>query len=182
MIKKLNNRRFWFFPAICLGVAFLFFSLNSCGSRKVKAENYKTEQKSEVKISEKADSLAQAESETKTNVSTQIRDLGFTIKPIDGKPIDFKFLYNGNEVQGTATGEVYFNDKKEEKDSSVKIIEKTTTRVEKQDDEWLKAQVKEGSKIKEADRAEAWILYGIIVIVGVLAWEGANKLINKIKV
>ena len=177
-MQKRNNRKFWYFP----GIVFLFFSLKSCGSRKVKADKYKAEQKAEVKISEKADSLAQTESETKANVGTQTRDLGFTIKPIDGKPIDFKFLYNGNEVQGTATGEVYFNDKKEDKESSVKIVEKKVTRVEKQADEWLKAQVKESSKIKEADRAETWILYGILVIVGVLAWEGATKLINKIKV
>ena len=153
-------------------LGFAMFLLLGCGARKVKKNKEKEEQKIEIKESVKTDSVSETQTEETANIKTLTKSLDFAIKPIGSEPVQFRFLYNGNIVEGSANGEVYFKDRKQEKDSVVKIIEQVRVEVEKQE------QKKEE---KQSERAESWIVYLILIIVGMFLWERLDKVIDKFK-
>ena len=153
-----------------LGFA-MFLLLLGCGARKVRKYEEKEEHKTEIKESVKTDSVSETKTEETANIKTLTKSLDFAIKPIGSEPVQFKFLYNGNVVEGSANGEVYFKDKKQAKDSVVKIIEQVRVEVEKQ----------EQKQTKQSERAENWIVYLILIIVGMFLWERLEKVIDKFK-
>ena len=114
-------------------LGFAMFLLLGCGARKVRKHEEKEEHKTEIKESVKKDSVSETKTEETANIKTLTKSLDFAIKPIGSEPVQFRFLYNGNVVEGSANGEVYFKDKKQEKDSIIKIIEKVRVEVEKQE-------------------------------------------------
>lgn len=169
--------------SVLLLVLFVLFSLlmAGCGARKVKKQEEKEKQKTEVKETIKKDSVSETKTEGTTNVKTLTSNLDFTIKPIGEAPVNFRFLYNGNIVEGSANGEVYFKDKKQEKDSIIKIIEKVRVEVEKQEQKQIKERHEQTKEEKQSERAESWIIYLIFIIVGMFLWERLEKIIDKFK-
>lgn len=163
-----------------LGFA-MFLLLLGCGARKVRKYEEKEEHKAEVKESVKKDSVSETKTEETANIKTLTKSLDFAIKPIGSEPVQFKFLYNGNIVEGSANGEVYFKDKKQAKDSVVKIIEQVRVEVEKQEQKQTKEQHKQTKEEKQSERAESWAVYLVLVIVGMFLWERLDKLIDKFK-
>ena len=163
-----------------LGFA-MFLLLLACGARKVRKYEEKEEYKTEIKESVKTDSVSETQTEETANIKTLTKSLDFVIKPIGSEPVQFKFLYNGNVVEGSANGEVYFKDKKQEKDSIIKIIEKVRVEVEKQEQKQTKEQHKQTKEEKQSERAESWAVYLVLVIVGMFLWERLDKLIDKFK-
>ena len=162
-------------------LGFAMFFLLGCASRNVRKHKEKEEQKTEIKESVKTDSVSETQTEETANIKTLTKSLDFAIKPIGSEPVQFRFLYNGNIVEGSANGEVYFKDKKQEKDSVVKIIEKVRVEVEKQEQKQTKEQHKQTKEEKQSERAESWAVYLILVIVGMFLWERLDKLIDKFK-
>ena len=152
-----------------------------CGARKVRKYEEKEEHKTEIKESVKKDSVSETKTEESANIKTLTKSLDFAIKPIGSEPVQFRFLYNGNVVEGSANGEVYFKDKKQEKDSIIKIIEKVRVEVEKQEQKQAKEQHKQTKEEKQSERAESWAVYLVLVIVGMFLWERLDKLIDKFK-
>ena len=169
--------------SILLLVLFVLFSLLllGCGARKVRKHEEKEEHKTEIKESVKKDSVSETKTEESANIKTLTKSLDFAIKPIGSEPVQFRFLYNGNVVEGSANGEVYFKDKKQEKDSIIKIIEKVRVEVEKQEQKQAKEQHKQTKEEKQSERAESWAVYLVLVIVGMFLWERLDKLIDKFK-
>ena len=169
--------------SILLLVLFVLFSLlmAGCGARKVRKYEEKEEHKTEIKESVKKDSVSETKTEESANIKTLTKSLDFAIKPIGSEPVQFRFLYNGNVVEGSANGEVYFKDKKQEKDSIIKIIEKVRVEVEKQEQKQAKEQHKQTKEEKQSERAESWAVYLVLVIVGMFLWERLDKLIDKFK-
>ena len=163
-----------------LGCA-MFLLLLGCGARKVRKYEEKEEHKTEIKESVKTDSVSETKTEETANIKTLTKSLDFAIKPIGSEPVQFKFLYNGNVVEGSANGEVYFKDKKQAKDSVVKIIEQVRVEVEKQEQKQTKEQHKQTKEEKQSERAESWAVYLVLVIVGMFLWERLDKLIDKFK-
>lgn len=163
-----------------LGFA-MFLLLLGCGARKVRKYEEKDDHKTEIKESVKTDSVSETKTEETANIKTLTKSLDFAIKPIGSEPVQFRFLYNGNIVEGSANGEVYFKDKKQAKDSVVKIIEKVRVEVEKQDQKQIKEQHKQTKEEKQSERAESWAVYLVLVIVGMFLWERLDKLIDKFK-
>ena len=163
-----------------LGFA-MFLLLLGCGARKVRKYEEKEEHKTEIKESVKKDSISETKTEETANIKTLTKSLNFAIKPIGSEPVQFKFLYNGNVVEGSANGEVYFKDKKQAKDSVVKIIEQVRVEVEKQEQKQTKEQHKQTKEEKQSERAESWAVYLVLVIVGMFLWERLDKLIDKFK-
>lgn len=163
-----------------LGFA-MFLLLLGCGARKVRKYEEKEEHKTEIKESVKTDSVSETKTEETANIKTLMKSLDFAIKPIGSEPVQFKFLYNGNVVEGSANGEVYFKDKKQAKDSVVKIIEQVRVEVEKQEQKQAKEQHKQTKEEKQSERAENWIVYLILIIVGMFLWERLEKVIDKFK-
>nr|DAO92491.1 MAG TPA: hypothetical protein [Caudoviricetes sp.] len=159
----------------------MFLLLLGCGARKVRKHEEKEEHKTEVKESVKKDSVSETKTEETANIKTLTKSLDFAIKPIGSEPVQFKFLYNGNVVEGSANGEVYFKDKKQAKDSVVKIIEQVRVEVEKQEQKQTKEQHKQTKEEKQSERAESWIIYLIFIIVGMFLWERLDKVIDKFK-
>ena len=162
-------------------LGFAMFLLLGCGARKVRKYEEKEEHKTEIKESVKTDSVSETKTEETANIKTLTKSLDFAIKPIGSEPVQFKFLYNGNVVEGSANGEVYFKDKKQEKDSVVKIIEQVRVEVEKQEQKQIKEQHKQTKEEKQSERAENWIVYLILIIVGMFLWERLEKVIDKFK-
>ena len=160
---------------------FAMFLLLGCGARKVRKYEEKEEHKTEIKESVKTDSVSETQTEETANIKTLTKSLDFAIKPIGSEPVQFRFLYNGNIVEGSANGEVYFKDKKQEKDSVIKIIEKVRVEVEKQEQKQAKEQHKQTKEEKQSERAESWIIYLILIIVGMFLWERLEKVIDKFK-
>lgn len=169
--------------SVLLLVLFVLFSLlmAGCGARKVRKYEEKEEHKTEIKESVKKDSVSETKTEESANIKTLTKSLDFAIKPIGSEPVQFRFLYNGNVVEGSANGEVYFKDKKQEKDSIIKIIEKVRVEVEKQEQKQAKEQHKQTKEEKQSERAESWAVYLVLVIVGMFLWERLDKLIDKFK-
>lgn len=163
-----------------LGFA-MFLLLLGCGARNVKKNKEKDDHKTEIKESVKTDSVSETKTEETANIKTLTKSLDFAIKPIGSEPVQFKFLYNGNVVEGSANGEVYFKDKKQAKDSVVKIIEQVRVEVEKQEQKQAKEQHKQTKEEKQSERAESWIIYLILIIVGMFLWERLEKVIDKFK-
>ena len=163
-----------------LGFA-MFLLLLGCGARKVRKHEKKEEYKTEIKESAKKDSVSETKTEETANIKTLTKSLDFAIKPIGSEPVQFKFLYNGNIVEGSANGEVYFKDKKQAKDSVVKIIEQVRVEVEKQEQKQTKEQHKQTKEEKQSERAESWAVYLVLVIVGMFLWERLDKVIDKFK-
>ena len=163
-----------------LGFA-MFLLLLGCGARKVRKYEEKEEHKTEIKESVKTDSVSETQTEETANIKTLTKSLDFAIKPIGEAPVNFRFLYNGNIVEGSANGEVYFKDKKQEKDSIIKIIEKVRVEVEKQEQKQTKEQHKQTKEEKQPARAESWIIYLILITVGMFLWERLDKVIDKFK-
>ena len=163
-----------------LGFA-MFLLLLGCGARKVRKHEEKEEYKTEIKESAKKDSVSETKTEETANIKTLTKSLDFAIKPIGSEPVQFKFLYNGNIVEGSANGEVYFKDKKQAKDSVVKIIEQVRVEVEKQEQKQTKEQHKQTKEEKQSERAESWAVYLVLVIVGMFLWERLDKVIDKFK-
>ena len=167
--------------SVLLLVLFVLFSLLGCGARKVRKHKEKDDHKTEMKESVKTDSVSETQTEETANIKTLTKSLDFAIKPIGSEPVQFRFLYNGNIVEGSANGEVYFKDKKQEKDSIIKIIEKVRVEVEKQEQKQTKEQHKQTKEEKQSERAESWIIYLILIIVGMFLWERLDKVIDKFK-
>ena len=169
--------------SVLLLVLFVLFSLlmAGCGARKVKKQEEKEKQKTEVKETIKKDSVSETKTEETANIKTLTKSLDFAIKPIGSEPLQFKFLYNGNIVEGSANGEVYFKDKKQEKDSIIKIIEKVRVEVEKQEQKQIKERHEQTKEEKQSERVESWIIYLIFIIVGMFLWERLEKIIDKFK-
>ena len=167
--------------SVLLLVLFVLFSLLGCGARKVRKHKEKDDHKTEMKESVKTDSVSETQTEETANIKTLTKSLDFAIKPIGSEPVQFRFLYNGNIVEGRANGEVYFKDKKQEKDSIIKIIEKVRVEVEKQEQKQTKEQHKQTKEEKQSERAESWIIYLILIIVGMFLWERLDKVIDKFK-
>ena len=163
-----------------LGFA-MFLLLLGCGSRNVKKHKEKDDHKTEIKESVKTDSVSETQTEETANIKTLTKSLDFVIKPIGNEPVQFRFLYNGNIVEGSANGEVYFKDKKQAKDSVVKIIEQVRVEVEKQEHKQAKEKHKQTKEEKQSERAESWIIYLIFIIVGMFLWERLEKVIDKFK-
>jgi lipoprotein len=163
-----------------LGFA-MFLLLLGCGARKVRKHKEKDDHKTEMKELVKKDSVSETQTEETANIKTLTKSLDFAIKPIGSEPVQFRFLYNGNIVEGSANGEIYFKDKKQEKDSIIKIIEKVRVEVEKQEQKQTKEQHKLTREEKQSERAENWIVYLILIIVGMFLWERLDKLIDKFK-
>ena len=163
-----------------LGFA-MFLLLLGCGARKVRKHEEKEDHKTDVKESVKKDSVSETKTEEAANIKTLTKSVDFAIKPIGSEPVQFRFLYNGNIVEGSANGEVYFKDKKQEKDSIIKIIEKVRVEVEKQEQKQIKERHEQTKEEKQSERAESWIIYLILIIVGMFLWERLDKVIDKFK-
>ena len=63
----------------------------------------------------------------------------------------------------------------------VKIIEQVRVEVEKQEQKQTKEQHKQTKEEKQSERAENWIVYLILIIVGMFLWERLDKVIDKFK-
>lgn len=176
-----NNHLFWLLQLISVVLIFST-ALTSCGARKSKAKKEEKIQKIEANISEEKESLSELDKELKTRAKTTIEELGFTIKPVDQKPVSFNLVYEGKEIKGTATGEVSINKKEKKKDSTTTITEKLTARVKEDHKKELKTLNKETTKAKETERAEGWLLYLALLIAGVFVIEKITDVYKKIKI
>ena len=63
----------------------------------------------------------------------------------------------------------------------VKIIEQVRVEVEKQEQKQAKEQHKQTKEEKQSERAENWIVYLILIIMGMFLWERLEKVIDKFK-
>lgn len=176
-----NNNLFWLLQVISFVLVFSTV-LTSCGARKSKAEKEEKIQKIKANISEEKESLSELDKEENNRAKTTIEELGFTIKPVDQKPVSFNLVYEGKEIRGTATGEVAINKKAKQKDSTTTIKEKLTTQVKEDNKKELKTLNKETVKTKETERAEGWLLYLALLIAGVFIVDKVSDIYKKIKI
>lgn len=154
---------------------FLFSLITGCGARKIKKQKEEYEQLLEAKKREFLDSLAQVEKANETRATEQKKEVDIKIVPVNEKPVEFNVLYNGQELKGFTNGELQIKDKEEKRDTIVKVVEKVVNHYQKGKDGEIKIIEREIKTSKEAERAEAWIFYLMLILLVIILLESVSK-------
>lgn len=152
-----------------------FSLLISCGARKVKKQKEEYEQLLEAQKREYLDSLAKMEKANEMRATQEKKEVDIKIVPVNEKPVEFNVMYNGQELKGFTNGELEIKDREEKRDTIIKVVEKVINHYQKGADGMIKVIERETKINKEAEKAEAWIFYLMLILLVVILLDSISK-------